>query len=934
MSHATSALAVTRVTTERRTDRPLVDTPTPRLSWTIESSHDGWRQARAHARLDGQTIARVEGDASVFVPWPFEPLAPHSRHTVEVRVEGEDGSESEWSEPLVVEAAFLAEGEWAADFIGLADPAAAAAPALVRGEFDAPEGIVRATLYAAAHGVYQVQVNGSYVDDAVLKPGWTSYQYRLVHETTDVTALVRPGRNAIGICLAGGWWTESYGFRGQARPFYGEQPDVAAQLHLELADGTTRTVTTGADWTATGEGPILSSGIYAGEEVDARRAPSGWSSPGFDASAWRPVRVVESAVVPEAAIAEPVRRVDELPVQEVITTPSGATVVDFGQNLVGRVRVRVSGQAGQTITLRHAEVLEHGELGTRPLRFAKATDRFTLAGGGEEVFEAEFTFHGFRYAEISGWPGELDPSALTAVVISSDMRRTGWFECSDPLVNRLHENVVWGMRGNFVSLPTDCPQRDERLGWTGDIQVFAPTASYLFDSDGFLSSWLRDVAHEQKALGGICPIVVPSVLTGRTLAAAAWGDAATIVPTVLHERFADLRTLDEQYPSMRAWVDYLRGIVGDDLLWEHRFQFGDWLDPAAPPEYPGDARTSSDLVATAYFLRSTQLVARAAEVLGHDEDARRYARLAEDIRQAFLRAYVTPAGRMVSDASTAYALALRFDIVTDPAQRQALADRLAELVRAEGYHMSTGFVGTPLIQDALVEGGHAAEAERLLLQTENPSWLYAVTMGATTIWERWDSMLEDGTINPGEMTSFNHYAFGAVADWLHRRLAGLAPAAPGYRRIRVAPLALDSFDYARTAHETRYGRIEAGWRREGDDVVVEASIPANTSAEIVLPGSSEVVEVGSGRHEWRVRLPRRTPPTGPLTIDSPLADVLERPEAYRAIVEELSRRDGELAATFRRRTRWVRERSLRDALERVPGDVVEGVGRALEHATA
>jgi alpha-L-rhamnosidase len=581
----------------------------------------------------------------------------------------------------------------------------------------------------------------------------------------------------------------------------------------------------------------------------------GWSTPGFDDSGWLDARTdTAKAITPVARTAPPVRATEELPVAEVITTPSGRTVLDFGQNLVGHLRIRVSGREGDTVVLRHAEVLEHGELGVRPLRHAKATDRYTLAGNGVETWEPAFTFHGFRYAEIQGWPGEFDPADVTAVVVHSDMDRTGWFDSSHEQLNRLHENVVWGMRGNFLSIPTDCPQRDERLGWTGDIQVFSPTASYLFDADGFLASWLEDLALEQEAAQGV-PFIVPDVLDWAKTPAAAWGDAAAVVPSVLYERFADRGTLERQYPSMKGWVEQIRTLAGDRRLWEGGFQFGDWLDPDAPADEPGKAKTDHDITASAYLFRSSQLVARAARVLGLEEDAKRYEDFAEEVREAWLREYVTPAGRVVSDAQTAYALAIMFDLATDADLRDRLGDRLAQLVERADHRIGTGFVGTPLIQDALVRTGHAVTARALLLQTGVPSWLYPVTMGATTIWERWDSMLEDGTINPGEMTSFNHYAFGAIADWMHRTLAGLSPLEPGYRRLVVAPVPLAGLDWAATEHETPYGRAAVRWEAVGGEVVVRATVPPNTAALVTLPGR-ESEEVGSGEYEWTVADPR------------------------------------------------------------------------------
>ncbi|TDD68946.1 alpha-L-rhamnosidase [Jiangella aurantiaca] len=850
--HSTRVAAV-RV--ERRRDGAFADTPTPRLSWTVESSTPGWLQAAAEVRLDGAdgVTVRLDTAESVFVDWPFAPLRPHARHTVEARVTGVDGVTSPWSDPVEVRSVFLADGEWRAAFVGLAEPSGAACPGLVRTEFDVAGPIASALLYTTAHGVYQVAVNGVDVDDAVLKPGWTSYQYRIEHDAVDVTGLLTAGRNAIGIRFAGGWWTEEYGFYGHARRVYGDQPAVAAQLHVTYADGTSEVVATGPDWRGAAAGPLVSSGIYAGERIDARRAVPGWSEVGFDDSGWSAVSVADAGVVPEPAAAEPVRRTQEVPVREVITTPSGRTVLDFGQNLVGRLRLRVAGPAGQVVTVRHAEVLEHGELAVRPLRAARATDEFVLSGG-EDVFEPEFTFHGFRYAEVTGWPGELVPEAVAAVVVGSDLRRTGRFECSNDLVNRLHENVVWGMRGNFVSIPTDCPQRDERLGWTGDIQVFSPAACTLFDADAFLAGWLRDVAAEQAANGGVCPFVVPHVLADGDRPAAAWGDAATVVPSVLFERFGDRRALGEQYPSMRAWVDAVLRLAGERLLWEGSFQFGDWLDPDAPPDQPGLAKVGSDIVAGAYLVRSTRLVADAAAELGHTADAARYGELAERVRQAWVREYTTADDRMVSDAQTAYALAIAFDLV-DADAGAAMGDRLAELVRRAGFHIGTGFVGTPIIADALTSTGHADVAGRLLLQTGVPSWLYPVTMGATTIWERWDSMLPDGTINPGEMTSFNHYAFGAIADWLHRRLAGLAPAAPGYRRLRIAPVPVAGIDHASARQETPYGPAEAGWTAEAGRLRVRAVIPPNTTATVELLGA-EPVDVGSGTHDWTIPDPR------------------------------------------------------------------------------
>jgi alpha-L-rhamnosidase len=900
------SLVIERVTIDAPYGSDMVAVPEPVIGWVTGTDAPGWTQVRAELELGGAGDVQehvIEGRDSVRVRWPFRPLGPRDEVTLRVRVTGSDGETSEWSEPRRIVAGFLAEGEWQASSIAVAAPEGHAQPAMLRRDFEVDGEVRRATLYATAVGVYQAAVNGADVDDQVLKPGWTPYQARTVHETTDVTRLLQQGENELLVRMAGAWATERFGFRENAAPVYGDQPRFAAQLLIEYADGRSEAIVTDGSWRSA-QGQITASGLYAGEDHDARRAPADWT----------PVSVVDDIPVPEARISPFVRRIEEIGVVEVIGTPSGKTVLDFGQNLVGRLRIRVSGPAGTVVTLRHAEVLEHGELGTRPLRAAAATDRYTLAGEGVEEWEPEFTFHGFRYAEVDGWPGELDAADVTAVVIHSDMERTGWFDTSHELVRQLHQNVVWGLRGNFLSVPTDCPQRDERLGWTGDIQVFAPTASFLYDVRGFLDSWLRDLEIDQ--VDGVVPFVVPNVL-GPARAAAAWGDAATVVPSVLHERFADRDTLARQFDSMRAWTDVIVGYSGDRMLWEGMFQFGDWLDPDAPPQHPAKAKTSADIVASAYLFRSAELTARAAALIGREAEAAEYSAIAERVRRAFLDEYVTRSGRMVSDAQTAYSLAIAFDIV-EPERRQALGDRLAELTRLSGYRIGTGFVGTPIIQDALTRTGHLDTATRLLTQTENPSWLYPVTMGATTIWERWDSMLPDGSINPGEMTSFNHYALGAIGDWLHRSVAGLAPAAPGYARLAIAPHPLEGFDFAEAAHLTPYGEARVRWERSGAEIVVDAVVPPNTEADVELPDGQRLA-VGSGSHRWSVAAPASPGAPGRVGFESSLAVIIDDRDAYQAIVEVLEELRPAAAEDFRTSTEWGERVSLSELFARLLG---------------
>ncbi|MGP4015772.1 family 78 glycoside hydrolase catalytic domain [Saccharopolyspora sp. 5N708] len=825
-----------------------IGTATPRLSWQVVTGDPDWSQTAYELELDG-TTARVESAEQVLVPWPFEPLP--SRTSANVRVRVASGEQwSDWSEPSTAETGLLSARDWSARFISprtIGGPA----PILTR-TATLRSGIAAARLYATAHGVYVATINGNRVGDEVLAPGWTSYQHRLRYQTHDVTALLREGANSLEVLLGNGWYGGRLAWYGQ-RALYGDRLALLAQLEVTYDDGSVEVIGTDEQWSATSSG-ILEDDLYDGQRTDLRPTEST-----VDA-----VEVLDveptGLVAPEGP---PVRVTEVLPAVRVWQSPSGRTLVDFGQNVVGWVRLRV--RDAREVTVRHAEVLEDGELGVRPLRSAKATDSYLLADAGAAVLEPSLTFHGFRYAEITG--AEVRAEDLEAVVVGTDLRRTGWFSCSDPDLEQFHRNVVWGMRGNFLDVPTDCPQRDERLGWTGDIQVFSPTASFLFDTAGFLSSWLADLAADQHSDGSV-PWVIPDVLHTETPTAAAWGDAAAVVPWVLYQRYGDPQVLARQFDSMRAWVDKIASLTTDGV-WRGGFQFGDWLDPTAPPDNPFAAKADPDVVATAHLVRSAEIVADAARVLGRD--AEHYAALATRTREAFARHYVTSSGRVLSDAPTGYALAIQWALLPTAAQRRQAGQRLADLVRANGFRISTGFVGTPLIADALTATGHLDLAYRLLLEKGCPSWLYPVTMGATTVWERWDSMLPDGSINPGEMTSFNHYALGAVADWMHRTVAGLAPAEPGFREITVRPQPHAALTHASARHHTPYGEASVTWRRDGGRFTLDVVIPVGTRATVHLPGA-ETVTVGHGQHSWTVADPCTDAP-GPVSTVRELMDL-------------------------------------------------------------
>lgn len=716
---------------------------------------------------------------------------------------------------------------------------------LLRTEFALEEGhgaVTSATLTLTARGVVEAWVNGRSVSDDLLTPGWSSYQWRLRYATYDVTALLE-GTSVLGLALGKGWFGGRLGWAGGGS-YYGDELGAFAQLEVTFVDGATQLVVTDETW-ASGPSAVLANDLYDGQTIDARLRDVSWKQPGFVDAGWTGVHAVEfDTATLQPYIGPSVKRWATLPVQEITTSPSGKTLIDFGQNLVGWIKVRVQGPAGSEVVIRHAEVLEHGELGVRPLRSAKATDRYILSGGADE-FEPTFTFHGFRYAEVEGWPGELKPADLTAIAIGSELDRIGEFRTSDPLLNQLHENVVWGMRGNFVDVPTDCPQRDERLGWTGDIAAFAPTAAFLYDVDGFLSDWLVDLSLEQEHHDGVVGYVIPDILTmigvpeeiGPIESTAVWSDAAVWVPWALYEAYGDEEVLSRQFDSMTSHVRRVHSRLSSAGVWDGDFQFGDWLDPDAPPEDPARAKADKGVVATACAYRSASLVAQTARLLGRAEEQAEFEAIAAALRASFNSEYVTD-GIIRSDCTTVYSLAIVFGLL-DSADREVAGNRLAALAAEAGYRISTGFAGTPFITDALTLTGHVDDAYRLLLEREDPSWLYPVTMGATTIWERWDSMLPDGTINPGEMTSFNHYALGAVADWMHRVIGGLSPLSPGYSSVLIAPVPGGGLTEAETSLQTPHGRVAVRWALDGDQMTVEAELPEGVDGVVRLPGAPE-----------------------------------------------------------------------------------------------
>ena len=857
-----STLHVEGLRTEYRSNPVGIDVPVPRLSWKLHAPRRGTLQSAYQIRVatDSAALARrplwdsgrVPSDTSIFRDYRGPAVESGRRYWWQVRVWDERGTASSWSMPAYWEMGLLSSADWTARWIApdLGEDTTKSNPSpMLRREFTLAGPVSSARLYVTSLGLHEVELNGRRVGDRLFTPGWTSYDARLQYETYDVTPMLQPGANAIGATLGDGWYRGRLGWDGN-RNTYGSHLAVLAQLVVRYADGRTETIGTDERWTAS-TGPILASDIYDGETYDARLDKVGWSRPGYDDASWRRVRTLASVkptlVAPQGP---PVRRIQELKPARVLRTPKGATVFDLGQNMVGWVRLRVRGPAGTTVRLRHAEVLDkEGNFYTENLRAAKATLEYTLRGGSEETYEPRFTFMGFRYVAVEGYPGTPTSDAITGVVIHSDMPVTGSFESSHPLVNQLQRNIQWGQKGNFLDVPTDCPQRDERMGWTGDAQVFARTAAFNMDVNGFFAKWLADVAADQKPNGSV-PFVVPDVLTRNQPTgggSAGWGDAATVAPWTMYVAYGDTRLLERQYPSMRGWADFQREQAGEDLLWNSGFHFGDWLAFASTrSDYPG-ATTDKDLIATAYLAHSTDLVARAAAVLGKADDARRYRARFDSVKAAFNREYVTSTGRLTSNTQTAYALALDFGLLPE-AMRPEAARRLAGDVKAM-RHLTTGFLGTPPLSRALSDNGYLDEAYALLLNEEYPSWLYPVKRGATTIWERWDGQKPDGSFQDVGMNSFNHYAYGAIGDWMYRVVAGLDtdPAQPGYRHMLVRPRPGGSFTHARATLETPYGASASGWRLDADNLQVTVRVPANARATVRLPEAKLEQVIESGR---------------------------------------------------------------------------------------
>ncbi|MDR8409416.1 glycoside hydrolase family 78 protein [Nonomuraea sp. 3-1Str] len=841
-------------------EEPLgLDEPRPRLSWRLASDRRGDTPAAYRLRVaarpeDLDEPGRLLWDTDLaeppetpYVRYDGPPLQSGTRYHWRVSLwdaaGAPAGEATSWFETGLLHA-----GDWTAAWIGedpalipIVDPPADddrtertrplnPSPHLRRA-FRLDAAAVRARVYVSARGLYELSLNGRRVGDHELAPGWTDYRERVPYQVHDVTDLLREGENVLGAILADGWWSGYVGFDARHQALhYGTAPQLLAQLVVDFADGSRRVVATDGTW-RTRRGPIVYGDLLMGERFDARLALTGWDAPRYDDQGWTPAVVLDRDLSALTATTDrPVRAVAELPAVSVTPRGDGRHIADLGQNMVGRVRLTLRGlPRGTAIRLRHAEMLDDGELYLDNLRTAEATDHYVAAGEPVEVFEPRFTFHGFRYVEVSGLPGPLRAGDVTGVVLMSDTPAAGEFHCSDPVVTQLQANIVWGQRGNFVSVPTDCPQRDERLGWLADAQVFLPTAARNADVAAFFARWMRDVVSGQDADGAF-PNVAPKVCVTQE-GAPAWGDAGVIIPWHLYKAYGDVRVLERSYPAMTAWVEHVRR-HNPDLIWRSRVgqHYGDWLQIGV--------ETPREVLATAYFARSAQLTAQAAAVLGRKDDAAAYGELHRSIREAFAEAFVEPDGRVAGGTQTAYLLALAFDLLPGHLV-PAAADHLAADVEARGRHLTTGFLGVSLLCPVLTEHGHADLAYALLHQDEFPSWCYSIRHGATTIWERWDGWTEEGGFQSANMNSFNHYALGSVGDWLYGRVAGIDQdsGSVAYRRLLLRPTVGGRLSWARAHQETPYGRVACGWHREDGGVRVEASVPPGATAVLHVPTS-------------------------------------------------------------------------------------------------
>jgi len=879
---------------------PVIDEPAPRLSWRVESPARGQRQtayrvlvASSREKLDREQAdlwdsGKVNSAETVAVAYHGAPLTSRARCFWKVRVFGREGKASEWSAPATWSMALLRPEDWQAQWISYRDTAALhkdrkelyLPPARVyRSEFRAAKPVRRATVYASALGLYELHLNGQKIGDTLFTPGWSDYRRRAYYQTFDVTSRIASGANALGAVVADGWYSGyvgygllvGYGPDKVGRYFYGKTPALLAQLEIEYTDGTRQVVATGSDWKVTDRQPIREADMLMGEAYDARQELPGWSRAGYDTKGWGSAipaaengstkatyydaagqREVELGFIRPAKLEAypgvPVRATQELKAVKLTEPKPGVYIFDLGQNFSGVARLQVKGPAGTAIRLRFGEMLHpNGALMTENLRRARATDTYILRGDpAGETWSPRFTYHGFQYVEVTGYPGKPSLDAITGVVIHSDTPLTSSFECSDPMANRLFQNVVWTQRANFFEIPTDCPQRDERLGWMGDAQIYVRAATYHADVAAFFNKWLRDV-EESQLPNGAYPDYAPYPMFHGSAAGygTAWTDAGLICPYTIYQVYGDPRIIERHWASMQRFIEFRKKRSPDLVGVKAGNEWGDWLSlgETTPIEY----------VDAAYFAHSADLMSDMAQAIGKKDEAAAYRTLFDRIRTRFQADYAKPDGSLSVDTQTAYALALSFNLLPE-GKRQAAADRLATKITANGVRMATGFLGTRPLLPVLTAYGHHDLAARLFQSRQFPSWGYEVENGATSIWERWNSFTKETGFGNAAMNSFSHYSFGAVSEWMFQSVAGIDTDGPGYRKLllRPGPPATGSnpdrapINWAKATYQSIHGPIVTDWKRDGKRFEYRVTVPTNTTATLYLPatGSASITEGG------------------------------------------------------------------------------------------
>lgn len=846
-----------------------LDVKKPRFSWKIASEEQNVLQTayQIFVEKEGTIVwdsGKRESSSSVLVEYEGMELDTCSLYGVQVTAWDNKGNQAIVKGNF--ETGLLKGTNFGAEFITHDFPEEeTACPVFVK-EFQVEKEIEKVRVYATALGVYEIKINGEKVGDTFFAPGWTNYKKRLQYQTYQADKMLQK-KNKIELTVGNGWYKGIFGF-AMTSNIYGDRVAALAEIHITYSDGKKEIIKTDESWKVT-TGKIRSSEIYMGETIDSTfKEERLYNTVGYSFN--------KDLIIGQES--EPVSITEKIPAKDYIVTPKGEKLIDFGQNMTGFVEVKVKGEPGQKITIRHAEVLDkEGNFYPDTLRQAISHDIY-ICNGEEQTFLPHFTFHGFRYICIEGLT-EIKLENFTACVLHTEMEETGSFSSSNPLVNQLQSNIQWGQRGNFLDIPTDCPQRDERLGWTGDAQVFAGTAAYNRNVALFFTKWLRDLASEQTAEFGV-PHVVPNIL-GNQEGAAAWSDAAVIIPWVMYQTYGDVRVLEEQYESMKGWVDYITSRCGSNGLWQTGYQYGDWL--ALDKEESADRTGATDkyLVANAYYSYSTDILRKTAGILNYTKDVEKYDDLYVKIKQAFNEEYITATGRMVSETQTGCVLALYFDLAEEK-YRKRILESLETNIANHKNHLSTGFVGTPYLSHTLTENNHHDLAGVLFLREDYPSWLYSVKMGATTIWERWNSILPNGDFDTSGMNSLNHYAYGSIGDWMYRKLAGINQLEPGYKKILIKPQFIKGITSVEATFNSVYGEIKSAWSCKDKWIKVDVEIPANTTAVLYLPEQDQPMELGSGCYHFEYAT-ETSLEIDRFTFDSTLKEILDEPLAIEIL---------------------------------------------------